>query len=357
MYLFKNRAVVASVIMLALIIGWTGSAEGMLTSGSLEHGGHERTFSYYVPPGYDGQIPVPLVISLHGLGSDAMGQATLSEFAFVAEEEGFIALFPECLELEGEHPNMPDLPGANRQWNIGIDMSLQYAADIDDVGFISALIDHLAAKYTIDRTRVYATGMSNGAMLAFRLAMELPDKIAAIAAVGSPMTVNFAATTPERPITAIIVMGDEDPIVPYEGGSIFMSTEDTVAFWVEANAITAEPEITELPQTAVNDPTLIRRIAYSGGQGGTEVIKYVIEGGGHTWPGGPQFLPAAAIGLVSRHIEASEVIWDDLQRHTLPVERNLVTYLLVGGLAVIVLALGIIYALRAKSQKKSAPVK
>jgi poly(3-hydroxybutyrate) depolymerase len=133
-----------------------------------------------------------------------------------------------------------------------------------------------------------------------------------------------------------------------------MSTEDTAAFWAEANGITAEPVVDYLPQTAENDPTLIRRTVYSGGQDGTEVIKYVVEGGGHTWPGGPQFLPAASIGLVSRHLEASEVIWEHFQRHSLPVERTpLALYFLIGSLVVLALVI-IIVARRLRGQKNSA---
>jgi polyhydroxybutyrate depolymerase len=318
MYLLK-RCISVFAVMLAVVLGWVNSSEGAqaLRASSLEHGNRLRTFSYYVPTGHNLRTESPLVISLHGLGSSGKGQAVLTGAAAVAEQNGFIVAFPNCFPLTGMHPNLPTLPGANLQWNIGIDMSLQYRAGVDDVGFISELIDYFAEKYNIDLTRVYVKGMSNGAMLAYRLAIELSERIAAVAGVTAPMTINFAEARPERPVTVIIMMGDQDPIVPYAGGRIFLHTEATAAFWAAANGVTTVPQSVYLPLTAAGDPTLIRRTSYTGGLGGAEVTLYTIIGGGHTWPDGPQYAPIAAIGRVSRHINGTRVIWEHFAKHSL----------------------------------------
>ncbi|MBT9172177.1 MAG: Cellulosome-anchoring protein [Syntrophomonadaceae bacterium] len=314
-----KRCISVFAVMLAVALVWVNSAEGTqpLRTSSLEHGNRVRTFSYYVPTGHDIRTEAPLVISLHGLGSSGAGQAVLTGAAAVAEQNGFIVAFPNCFPLTGTHPNLPALPGANLQWNIGIDMSLQYRAGVDDVGFISELIDYFAEKYNIDLTRVYVKGMSNGAMLAYRLAIELSDRIAAVAGVTAPMTVNFAEAKPQRPVSVIIMMGDQDPVVPYAGGRVFLHTEATAAFWAAANGIATVPQSVYLPLTAAGDPTLIRRTSYTGGLGGAEVILYTIIGGGHTWPDGPQYAPIAAIGRVSRHINGSRVIWEHFAEHSL----------------------------------------
>lgn len=357
MVLRKHYSVAILTIMLLILLGWgTLAAAGELFSGTLEHNGHVRTYDYYVPSGYDGSKAVPLVFSFHGLGSNSKGQRALTQFDWVAEEHGLIVVFPNALVLQGEHPRLPALPGANIQWNIGLDMSLQYAQRIDDVGFVSALIDKLSDKYKIDQARVYATGMSNGAMFSYRLALELPDKITAIAAVTAPMTVNFAEAEASRPLTVIIMMGDEDPIVPYKGrDGVFLSINDTVAYWVEANGIAGDAEVTYLPQTAADDPTRIKRTLYSGGENSTEVILYTIEGGGHTWPGGHQYFPPEAIGIVSRHINGSEVIWEHLRNHALPAERMFETwifYLLIGVL-LLVIAVVVTAVVRKRVVKKA----
>lgn len=353
----KQRLFAFTVLLMVILVLFIAPVSaGELKEGTLEHGGHVRTYEYFIPSGYDGTQAVPLVLSFHGLGSDGKAQIGLSRFNLVAEDNGFIAVFPDSTALEGEHPNLPPLPNANRQWNIGVDMSLQYAAGVDDVGFVVALIDKLAEIYNIDLSRVYATGMSNGAMFAYRLALEIPDRIAGIAAVTSPMTVNFAAMEATRPVSVIIMVGDEDPIVPFEGGGIFMSTADTVAYWVAANGITTAPEITYLPQTAANDPTRIRREYYSGGLNNTAVILYVVEGGGHTWPGGPQYFPPEFIGLVSRHLNGSAAIWEHFQELAPVVEQPVTVWLyyLIGGLPIAIVVLVVTLSVRKRAPKKAS---
>lgn len=317
--MFQNKfSRIVFLLLIVAALSVLGSEVGALEvkTVTIEHGGLERSFEYYIPTGYDGSRALPLVLSFHGLGSNAAGQQGLTRLHILAEDEGFIAVFPNSSVLEGTHPHLPALPGANVQWNIGMPMSLQYFEGVDDIGFVEAIIDHMSAEYKIDQERIFATGMSNGAMFSYYLAAKLPDRIAGIAAVTSPMTINIPDEEEFKPVTVIIMNGTEDPIVEYEGREGFtLSTDETVAFWVEVNGITAEPVEEYLPQTTENDPTMIKRTVYSGGVDGVAVILYRIEGGGHTWPGGPQYFPLAAIGPVSRHIDGSAVIWADLMEY------------------------------------------
>ncbi len=292
---------------------------GEVVECSMNYGEYERSYEYYLPSTYENEEPLPVVFSFHGLGSNMEEQRELTGFTDLAEEKEFIAVFPNSTELEGDYENLPNLPGAERQWNIGTPTSLQYEENVDDVGFTSEIIDTLSAKYEVDESRIYSTGMSNGAQLSYVLSIELSNKIAAAATVASPMTSNLLEKEPQRPVSMVIMKGDSDPIVPYEGDNGYiLSTEETVDYWLDVNGITGGPEVTYLEEENENDPTSVKRSYYGGGEDNTEVILYTIENGGHTWPGSHQYLPVAVIGPVTQHMDGSEVIWEHLKEHSLP---------------------------------------
>jgi polyhydroxybutyrate depolymerase len=296
-----------------------------VTTVRMEHGGYERTFDYYVPPSYDGSEAIPVVFSFHGLGRDPAEQQLLTRMVFLAEDEGFIAVFPASTTLEGTHEALPALPDANKQWNVGLPRSLQYFEGVDDVGFVEAIIDYLTGEYNIDKAQVFATGFSNGAMFSYYLAAKIPDKIAGVGAVGAGAPLNIAEMKDElKPLPVIIIMGTEDPIVPYEGreGS-FMSAEATAAFWVEINGINSEPEVEYLDPIKDDDPTRIKRTSWTDGIDGTAVILYTVEGGGHTWPGGHQYFPEEFIGLSSQQMDGSAAIWKDFVEHGYQADAEL----------------------------------
>ncbi|MDE5416275.1 alpha/beta hydrolase family esterase [Alkalihalobacterium chitinilyticum] len=283
-------------------------------SGSFDFDGYTRTFDYYIPSSYNEKKSVPLMISFHGRGSNAEGQRFLSGFEAVAEKEGFIVAFPNSTALGHE-----TLLGHRFQWNDGRIDTPQFNAGVDDVAFTDALIDYFEGKYNIDPSRIYASGMSNGSIFANRLAVELSDRIAGIGAVTGPLAFPIAQQTPKGPVTVVLFMGVEDPIVPYDGvQNYLLSTDATIDYWVKANNTVKKPRVTYLPQTEPGDPTKIRREVYSGGKHGTQVILYKMEGTGHTWPSGPQYAEIKDIGLVSHHINGSQVIWDELKTHRLP---------------------------------------
>ncbi len=162
--------------------------------------------------------------------------------------------------------------------------------------------------------------------MSYRLACELTDKIAAIAPVAASMSdFLYYNCAPSEPISVLFIMGTEDPLMPWEGGEIrfgrlrlgrVVSAFKTVQFWAEYNECISESRRRYLPDKAPSDGTRVWRKRYARCNGGTEVILLGIEGGGHTWPGGLQYLPERIIGKTCRDIDACEVIWSFFRRHS-----------------------------------------
>lgn len=290
------------------------SSDSTEYTGSLTVDGLVRTYLIHVPSSYNETIPAPLVIALHGGGGSAQRMANLTGFNSLSDEEGFIVVYPEGIE---------------NHWNDGREPK-KYRAhieDINDVGFISALIDHLVKELNIDETSIYATGVSNGAMMSCRLACELSDKIAAIAMVSGAMPEGLSRMClPSEPVSVLVISGTEDPWVLWGGGEIrvgrqnlgkTLSVSDTVQYWVTHNECSSWSGITWLPDRDPDDGTRVYKEVYTNGREGTEVVLYGIEGGGHTWPGGPQYLSERIIGKTCRDIHASEIIWQFFAEHAI----------------------------------------
>ncbi len=279
--------------------------------GTITLQGHKRTFKYYIPNSYSSGKPVPLLFSFHGRGSHAEKQIKLTNFDQLAEKEGFIAVFPNSAEIN--EPNLKS--GHERQWNDGRFDTPVNRAGIDDVKFTSEMIDYFARHYNVDLDRVYATGMSNGAYFVNRLAIELSDRLAGIGAVAGTIATPIATQKPRSPVSVVLMMGTEDPIVPYEGVSGYsLSAEETVDYWKNANALDSKPSTKTLVQPVKTDKTKVIRKKYKHAGQQTEVTLYKVINGGHTWPGGPQYAKPSKIGLASKQLEASKVIWDELKK-------------------------------------------
>ena len=191
--------------------------------------------------------------------------------------------------------------------------------DADDVGFISNLIDYLIKDYNINSKRVYITGMSNGAMMSFRLACELSDKITAIAPVAGYMPFNLKDFKPKNCVSVLLIANTEDNLVPYNGGDIglfkknrgkVLSVKQSISFWIDNNKCSKNVEKIQLPKKNNNDPTKVEIYKYSSCNKNTQVILYKIINGGHTWPGGSPYLSEKIIGITSTEINACEIIWD-----------------------------------------------
>jgi polyhydroxybutyrate depolymerase len=191
---------------------------------------------------------------------------------------------------------------------------------VDDVGFLSAVIDHVGRSVTVDRGRVFSTGISNGGLMSFRLARELSTKIAAIAPVAISMSEDVARMRqPARPVAVVMIPGTLDPLVPWNGGDLgfqrgakvgrVLSVSETIRYWTGHNHCAAAPAVAMEPDRDPSDGTRVRHEVYGSCREGADVALYAVEGGGHTWPGGQQYLPVGIVGRTSRDIDANEVIW------------------------------------------------
>ncbi len=278
--------------------------------GSMQVDGRERTYLAHVPPSYGGDRAVPLVLVLHGRLGDGRGTAELTQFDRVSDKHGFLVVYPDGLE---------------RSWADGRGGTPSDEKGVDDVAFLSALIRKLAHEYKVDTARVYATGISNGGFMSQRLACGLSEQIAAVGVVAATMGKNVASRcAPKLPVSVLVLIGTKDPLVPIEGGVMrrgaggaILSLDETAREWASLDGCKSKPEVTVEPDWA-GDGTRIRRDTYSACKEGTEVLIYWIEGGGHTWPGGKQYLPELMIGKTTRNLDASEVIWKFFERHTQP---------------------------------------
>ena len=328
--MMKNNKKLIGVLVIAVVLFIVAIFSGCINripddpntyTRSIIYDGLERTYRIHIPPSYNNSTKNPLVFVLHGgwvarsageRGEHMEEKTTLKGFNILSDNEGFIVVYPEGIE---------------GHWNDGRKNVSNIDEKIDDVGFISALIENLTEEFNIDSKRIYVTGMSNGALMSYRLAFELSGKIAAIAPVVGSITEDLIAEyEPSRPVSVLLISGTDDPLMPWEGGDIIfflrflkrgkvLSVNDSVKYWVEYNNCNSLPNITWLPDKDPRDGTLVRREIYSQGDNETEVVLYAIEGGGHTWPDGPQNILRFLFGNTCRDINANEIIWDFFKNH------------------------------------------
>jgi polyhydroxybutyrate depolymerase len=267
-----------------------GDLEAGDTMVELEVDGRMRRFYVHVPASYDGTAPVPLVLDFHGYTSNAGQQIALSGMNTKADEEGFIAIHGEGI-------------GGLQSWNGGLCCGEASSSSADDVALARAMIDEVAGRACIDRSRVYATGMSNGGFMSHRLGCEAADAFAAIAPVAGVLGIPFDDCTPSRPVPVMHFHGTTDAIVPYDGSAItgFPSVEDTMAVWADRDGCTGEPTET----FNMGNSTCM---TFTTCEGGAEVTTCTVEGFGHWWPGAP--------GQAS-NIDATDAMWEFFQRFTL----------------------------------------
>ncbi len=278
-----------------------------------------RTFKIHLPPFYNKSLQLPLVIVLHGRGGNGKSMILITRKGFnkLADKDGSIVVYPDGIELNWNDGRMDE--EANDR---------AHRENIDDVGFISALIDFMIKNYNIDKKRVYITGLSNGAIMAYRLACELSEKITAIAPVdGNIPYLISGECCPSRPVSVLAINGINDPLVPFEGGEIYsashrvklgkvLSVDESIEFWINRDKCSITPVVTEEPDRDPRDGTRVTRKQYINEIDGTEVVLYAINGGGHTWPGGIQYEPVWIIGKTCRDIDANEVIWTFFKKHS-----------------------------------------
>lgn len=267
------------------------------------HDGLFRRTYLHVPESYDPTAGTMLVLNFHGFTSANWQQALLTRMGEEAEARGFVVAYPQ---------------GVGVSWNAGDCCGTAWTDAVDDVGFVSALIDRLSAEYCIDPRRIFATGMSNGGFMSHRLACELSDRIAAIAPVAGVIGVEPAGCTPERPVPVWQFHGTEDLLVPYEGGTpvlndlgtglVFRSVAETMEHWATHNGCGVET-------TAFYEEGDSTCVEWSGCEAPTRLC--TVDGGGHTWPGG---LPIPFLGRTTRDLDATNAMLDFFTAHPMPAE-------------------------------------
>jgi polyhydroxybutyrate depolymerase len=256
--------------------------------GELLHQGRRRTYYLHTPKSYNPNRPMPLVLAFHGYGSQGKDLASNTGFSELAEQKGFIIVYPD---------------GIDRQWNVASNPLF----GVDDVSLVEALIEHLTQTLAIDRRRIYATGVSNGGFLVQRLACT-QNQIAAFASVVATFPGELQSSCDrETPSSMLMINGTDDRKVPWSGErgvyGWMMSVPDSINFWRQHNGCTGK-EVKQILNARVE----ISR--YPNCRNNSEVELVVLKGVGHVWPRG---------GSGSQQLlNGSQEIWNFFQRHTLP---------------------------------------
>lgn len=263
----------------------------------LRHDGRERGFIVHVPKAYRADRPAPLVLALHGGGGsmEVMAKDRLYGLVSQSEASGWIVVFPNGFSRLG---------GKLATWNAGICCGTARERGSDDVGFLRAVVAEVQRRVAVDPQRVFATGMSNGGMMSYRLACEASDIFRAIAAVAG--TDGTTDCRPGRPVPVFHLHAKDDDRVLFNGGSgsasdthaNFVSVPATVDKWARLNACSGPT------QTVLQRPGVTCEVR-SGCADGAEVRLCVTDSGGHAWPGGRKALG----GKGSTALDATEAIW------------------------------------------------
>lgn len=263
-----------------------------------------RSYIVHIPTGHDPKKKYPLVLVFHGGFGWAENIETQSGMSQLADKNGFIAVYPNGIE---SNTNI-------RTWNAGDCCGYSSRKNIDDVSFVRQLVDSLEKTYSIDKTKLFATGMSNGGMLTSRLACEASDLFTAVAPVAG--TLQISECNPVKKVPILIIHGTEDKNVPFAGGvgegiatqfNTFVSVMDFLSDWAKRNNCTGNQIVESVPLQA-KDSATVDKISYQGCE--TPTILYRVNGGGHAWPGSsPSGIPQES-DTPTQSMSATKVIWD-----------------------------------------------
>jgi polyhydroxybutyrate depolymerase len=287
----------------------SGCGRAAATGSTVYHllsGGHLRLVIVHLPANYTGKTAMPLVLNLHGSESTAQAQEVFSGMDATSDADGFIVAYPQALipAAGGYDWNIPGVPLLGGQY--------PPASAANDITFLTGLVHALAARYCVDTSRVYATGMSGGARMASQLACDASQTFAAVAPVAGLRLPSPCPAT--RPVPVIAFHGIADPVDPFNGhGQPYWtySVPQAASRWAARDGCASPRTVTATGYTLTD---------YGGCQAGTAVELYALAGEGHEWPGGPP-MPAAitkALGPQSDAVDANTTMWAFFQAHPMP---------------------------------------
>jgi polyhydroxybutyrate depolymerase len=320
----SRTAAIGALLLLAACGLPPRPPEGIVPPGDflvhLEHGGRDRRYLVHVPRPGDAAVARPAVLVLHGAAGDAVENRKWLDLDGVADREGFVTIYPDGTGPLGDRLHM---------WNSGECCGSAQWGAVDDVGFLLAVLDDVAARTPIDETRVYVTGLSNGGMMAYRIAAEASDRIAAIA----PVAGGRVAVLDDR-VRAMPVMhvhSVDDPVVPFAGGETTIvplvysiphpPIEEVVREWALHDHCPATPSETTPPMSPENGSPSgqsVTRMTWEPCADGAEVVLWRLRGAGHVWPGLPATFRSLFIGPSTSVIDVREEMWRFFRRFTRP---------------------------------------
>lgn len=279
--------------------------ESPRANATIVSGGQEREYLLHVPKTYDPAKATALVVSLHGASAWPGTQRRISRWDRLADEHGFIVVYPSGASVTGSGTGTGIAPKA---W------ILSKAGLAADVRFIGELIDRLEATYDIDPKRVYVEGFSNGGGMAFALSCAMPDRFAAVGMVAAAQSLPWSWCKDARSVPVIDFHGAGDPVAPYNGGASWMSPQPfpSVAKWMGNWAHRNHCDGTPAESRMAAD---IVRVEYKGCANDAAVVHYRIDAG-HTWPGSDP-MPEWFVGRTSSSIDATRELWAFFEQHRL----------------------------------------
>ena len=249
---------------------------------SIVHDGVNREYVLYIPNSYDGTSSVPVLFNFHGFGDNASDYMNNADMRAVSESDTFILVYPQGSCLDGSsHWNPCPTGGDNK-------------STVDDVGFVESMISEISSQYNVDMERIYATGYSNGGMMAYGLANYKSDLIAAVASVSGAMLDCIGSTS--HPMPVVHLHGTSDGVLPYNGSSDWSSAQSTLDHWINFNNTVLTPTVTS--------DNNIEHYVYDQGDSLVSVEHYKYIGGDHVW-----------FSSIFQGQNASELVWNFVSRY------------------------------------------
>jgi len=259
-----------------------------------------RSYHIYVPASYSDTEPIPIVFNLHGGASTAIGYLnSIGNMRPIADTANFIIIYPQATTDSSGNPT----------WHLGGENSK--STSVDDVGFVSHIIDEVSSIYSVDLERVYVTGFSNGGYLAYEIACLLSNKIAGIGSVAGHMFIDtYNYCDPSHPTPLINIHGTEDF---YDGiAGYYLDQNLSNRYWTEYNNTDPDPVITYIENTNTQDGSTVELHSWLNGDNGISVVHFKVMGGGHSYP---NLNSSSSKGYENGDIDSNSEIWNFLSRY------------------------------------------